>query len=1389
MTEYFLVEILDVIKSPQSEANSLWESNLEAPNALVKARTYNILFKGWVFGKTAPAVTVELISKGSVIHAMPVNLSRPDVVNVYPDAAHAQNCGFSESIDVTQLPEETDLFLQAVFSDGSQAPLGMVELRKYPPYPQRVKADLERSQIRLQQIKDGFKQSLRPKITQPIKAAAMLAKSVSTLIFDYASTLSDREWYEAILKSIDNPIVDGIEMPGFPSEGIQRTFVGAPPQQSIPDAYQFYSKVKQYATKLGHPLSQDSQILDFGCGWGRIIRFFLKDILADNLYGIDVNPKMVDVCLNTIRHGNYSVIQPNPPTSFPDASFDLIYAFSVFSHLGESVHIQWIKEFSRILKPGGILIATTRGLSFIEFCRSLKLKGAKTPMANTFGDTDRVLADYNDGKFLYAGMGGTVLDVSLYGDTIIPPGYVKQEWTKYLEFSDFIDDPAECPQAMIVMQKAKWAKQSSDSMLAKDWDSLKQPQTAEINQQTSMVIVPVKSVSTSIFDYASRMSDQEWYKTILKSIDNPNIDGIEMPGFPPDEIQRTLTGGVARQNLQGAFQFYSIVKRHVTKLGITLSRDSHILDFGCGWGRIIRFFLKDTVADNLYGIDANPKMVDICLNTVRHGNYSSVQPLPPTTFPDESFDFIYAFSVFSHLPEPVQIKWIKEFSRILKPGGILIATTQARNFIEFCRSLRGKNHDFAWHNALAKSFVDTDAAFADYDDGKFLYAGTGSGVFDASLYGEAIIPPGYVKREWTKYLEFRDFVDDPAQCPQAIIVMQRSKSAEQSSDSLLAKDRDSLKQPQKVEINLPTRTVIVPAKSTSASIFDYASRISDPEWYQAVLKSINNPIMDGIEMPGFPPNEIQHTVVGKTAQQSIPDAYQFYSKVKQYATKLGQPLSQDSQILDFGCGWGRIIRFFLKDILADNLYGIDVNPKMVDVCLNTIRYGNYSIAQPIPPTSFPDESFDLIYAFSVFSHLGESVHIQWIKEFSRILKPGGILIATTRGLSFIEYCRSLKLKGTKHILADSFGDTDSVFADYNDGKFLYTGVAGTLLDASWFGESIIPPGYVKREWTKHLEFRDFVDDPAQCPQAIIVMQKTGNDSFESQHKPTEAKLSPVVSLPRQIANLNASPQSEIPYSAHHTSVALQGIEKLIWKQDRMLLDDLVFRLQHKKDDVSWELGDDCFVLFKLDGLINQYKRFFSTHPEFNPQNIFELGMWEGGSVAFWFEILQPQKHVAIDLQPREDSQYFRKYLNSRGIHNQLKTYWSTNQANSVQIKGIVKHEFNDQLLDLVMDDASHQYELTKTSFETLFPLVRPGGFYIIEDWAWWHWRGLEKSFSGKTPLSQLIFELIEAAGTSRKLIEKITVYGTIAVVERGEVTLQELGDFKLDNHIYRHPRA
>jgi SAM-dependent methyltransferase len=285
---------------------------------------------------------------------------------------------------------------------------------------------------------------------------------------------------------------------------------------------------------------------------------------------------------------------------------------------------------------------------------------------------------------------------------------------------------------------------------------------------------PSTSSNARILARCGQMTDHEWFDLLDKSAENKPTEGIELPGFPPEEFQRSTIGNAGPGALIEGQRFYTLIKQYAHRLGVSLDpQETTILDFGCGWGRMTRFFLKDVAAENLHGVDVIPFMIQTCKSMIPHGNFSVVTAEPPTSFAANSFDIIFAYSVFSHLAENVHIKWIEEFSRLLKPGGLLVVTTQPRRFLDLCESLRGEQS--GWHKCLANSFLDINAAYADYDNGKFLYSPTGGEPpLDPSFYGEALIPPQYVEREWTKYLRFCDFFDDVNVLFQAVVVMQKA---------------------------------------------------------------------------------------------------------------------------------------------------------------------------------------------------------------------------------------------------------------------------------------------------------------------------------------------------------------------------------------------------------------------------------------------------------------------------------------------------------------------------------------------------------------------------------------------------------------------------------------
>ena len=101
-------------------------------------------------------------------------------------------------------------------------------------------------------------------------------------------------------------------------------------------------------------------VLDFGCGCGRVARHMPGLLPNARLSGIDVDARTIRWCARHLP-GAWHAIEPDPPTALPAGAFDLVYAVSVFTHLSEERQRAWISELHRLLRSGGLLIVTTLG--------------------------------------------------------------------------------------------------------------------------------------------------------------------------------------------------------------------------------------------------------------------------------------------------------------------------------------------------------------------------------------------------------------------------------------------------------------------------------------------------------------------------------------------------------------------------------------------------------------------------------------------------------------------------------------------------------------------------------------------------------------------------------------------------------------------------------------------------------------------------------------------------------------------------------------------------------------------------------------------------------------------------------------------------------------------
>jgi predicted O-methyltransferase YrrM len=178
----------------------------------------------------------------------------------------------------------------------------------------------------------------------------------------------------------------------------------------------------------------------------------------------------------------------------------------------------------------------------------------------------------------------------------------------------------------------------------------------------------------------------------------------------------------------------------------------------------------------------------------------------------------------------------------------------------------------------------------------------------------------------------------------------------------------------------------------------------------------------------------------------------------------------------------------------------------------------------------------------------------------------------------------------------------------------------------------------------------------------------------------------------------------------------------------------------------------------------QYLRFYDELASwFSPRSILELGVFQGGGYVFLDKLFAPQRMSAVDINsdPVPALSQYVTGLKDRYVH------FSTSQSKSEALQRIVRDELADQL-DLVVDDASHTYELTKASFELLFPLLQPAGIYVIEDWGWAHQPAYQDSdapFANRNALSNLVFEQIMLMA-STALIAEVRVLKPLYMIRK-----------------------
>ena len=154
------------------------------------------------------------------------------------------------------------------------------------------------------------------------------------------------------------------------------------------------------------------------------------------------------------------------------------------------------------------------------------------------------------------------------------------------------------------------------------------------------------------------------------------------------------------------------------------------------------------------------------------------------------------------------------------------------------------------------------------------------------------------------------------------------------------------------------------------------------------------------------------------------------------------------------------------------MFASDVDATAVEWCQSHFEFVDCKLNGEEPPLAYPEGQFDLVWAISVFTHLDEERQFSWLGELRRILKPEGILLATTHGRFFWERLPRRSVQET-----EAHG-------------FLYarTGVDRGMLP-DWYQAAWHTQEYVGKEWGRFFDLLDYLPRGMHDRQDLVVLQR------------------------------------------------------------------------------------------------------------------------------------------------------------------------------------------------------------------------------------------------------------------------------------------------------------
>lgn len=154
--------------------------------------------------------------------------------------------------------------------------------------------------------------------------------------------------------------------------------------------------------------------------------------------------------------------------------------------------------------------------------------------------------------------------------------------------------------------------------------------------------------------------------------------------WPDETTQRNYTGSSGQNLMQRTVDFVWVLQSKVPALDRAGWRG---LDYGVGWGRIASLLRHFGSGAALDCVDAWGESIKLARGSGLDNRMAQVSAmLAPAELPDRGYDFIYAYSIFTHLPAENIVNNLTVLLDVLKPGGKIVFTVREVKFLDYLKT-------------------------------------------------------------------------------------------------------------------------------------------------------------------------------------------------------------------------------------------------------------------------------------------------------------------------------------------------------------------------------------------------------------------------------------------------------------------------------------------------------------------------------------------------------------------------------------------------------------------------------------------------------------------------------------------------------------------------------